>query len=167
VLVLPLRPFTDNPVLLFNAALLAGLTLTGYGFYRAGVRLTGGRGAALLAGIAVPYTAQQMYHLGLAHLPYLSIAWFPFLILSLLWLLDRPGPWPALATGVTFALQAGTDGYYAFCSVFLAVLTAVWQWRRFREPKTWLWTSAAAALGTVLLLPYVLGFSSLKEEERK
>lgn len=164
VLVLPIRPFTDNPVLLFNVALLAGLTLTGYGFYRLGLRLSGDRGAALLAGIAVPFTAQQMYHLGLAHLPYLSIAWFPFLILSLLWLLDRPSPGSALATGVTFALQAGTDGYYAFCSVFLAILTAAWRWRAFRELKTWIWVGVAAAIGTVLLLPYVTGFAALKGE---
>jgi hypothetical protein len=163
-LVLPLRAFTDNPALLYNVALLLGLSLAGYGFFRLGLHLTGDARAALLAGISVPYTAQQMHHMLLAHLPYLWIAGFPFLILGLLLLFEKPGPGPALLTGLAFALQAGTDGYYAFCSALLAVLVALWGFRRLRDPKLLLWAGAAAALGALLIMPYVRGFSGLKEE---
>ena len=164
LLVLPLRPFTDNGALLYNAALLLGLTLASYGFYRVALRLWADPRAALLAAFAVPYAAQQMHHLELAHLPYLSIAAFPYLILSLLSLLERPRASAALATGVTFALQAGTDGYYAFCCAFLSVIVAAWGWRRFAERKTWVWTAVAAGLGGALLLPYIRGFAALREE---
>jgi hypothetical protein len=164
LLVLPLRPFTDNGALLYNAALLVGLTLAGYGFYRAALRLWGDPRAALLPAFAVPYAAQQMHHLELSHLPYLSIAFFPYLILSLLTLLERPRASAVLATGVVFALQAGTDGYYAFCCAFLAVILAAWAWRRFREARTWIHALMAAGIAGLLLLPYVRGFASLREE---
>ena len=164
LLVLPLRLVTDNGALLYNAAMLLGLTLASYGFYRVALRLWDDPRAALLATIAIPYTAQQMHHLELAHIPYLSIAGFPFLMLALLALLEKPGWKPALATGLAFAFQAGTDGYYAFCCVFLAALFAAWGWRRFAEPRTWIWTGTAAAIGTLLILPYVIGFARLRQE---
>lgn len=164
LLVLPLRLFTDNPVVFYNAALLLGLALAGYGFFRLGLHLTGDAGASLLAGISLPYTAQQMHHLELAHLPYLSIAGFPFLILGLLRLFERPGPGPALLTAAAFAFQAGTDGYYAFCSAFLALLVAAWGWRRLKEPRLLAWAGAAALVGGLLILPYVLGFANKRDE---
>jgi len=163
-LVLPLRAVTDNPALLYNAALLFGLALAGYGFFRVGLHLTGDARAALLAGITLPFTAQQMHHMALGHLPYLSIAGFPFLILGLLKLFERPGPGPALLTGLAFAFQAGTDGYYAICCALLSLLVALWGWRRLREPRLLLWAGVAAAIGVALILPYVLGFTGLKEE---
>jgi hypothetical protein len=163
-LVLPLRAFTDDPAVLYNSALLAGLALAGYGFFRLGLHLTGDAGASLLAGISLPYASQQMHHMELAHLPYLSIAGFPFLILGLLQLLERPGPRPALLTGLAFAFQAGTDGYYAFCSAFLALLVACWGWRRLVKSRAWLWAGAAALVGVTLILPYVLGFAGKREE---
>ena len=164
LLVLPLRAVTDNGALLYNAALLLGLTLASYGFYRVALRLWDDPRAALLAAIAIPYTSQQMHHLELAHIPYLSIAGFPFLMLALLALMERPGWKPALATGLAFAFQATTDGYYAFCCVFLAALFAAWAWRRFAERRTWMWALAAAAIGTALVLPYVIGFARLQQE---
>lgn len=163
-LVLPLRAVTDNPAVLYNTALLLGLALAGFGFFRVGLRLTRDPRAALLAGITVPYTAQQMHHLAHGHLPYLSIAGFPFLILGLLLLFERPGPGPALLTGLAFAFQAGTDGYYAFCSAILSLLVALWGWRRLRDPKLLSWAGVAAAIGVVLILPYILGFTGLKQE---
>jgi hypothetical protein len=164
MLVLPLRVASDNGALLYNAALLLGLTLAGYGFYRVALRLWGDPRAALLAAIVIPYTAQQMHHLELAHLPYLSIAGFPFLMLSLLELLERPRWTAAIATGVTFAFQAGTDGYYAFCCAFLAAIFALWSWRRFRHASTWMYAIGAAALGGLLMWPYVRGFAALRQE---
>lgn len=163
-LVLPLRALGAGPATLYNTALLLGLALASYGFFRLGLHLTGQPAAALLAGISIPYTAQQMHHMQLAHLPYLSIAGFPFLLLGLLRLFERPGPGPALLTGFAFAFQAGTDGYYAFCSAILALLVAAWGWRRWREPRLWLFAGLAALIGVSLILPYVRGFAGLREE---
>lgn len=164
LLVLPLRALTDSPAALYNAALLLGLALASYGFYRLGLHLTGEPAAALLAGIAIPYTAQQMHHLKLSHLPYLSIEGFPFLLLGLLKLFERPGPGPALLTALGFAFQAGTDGYYAFCSAGLALLVAAWGWRRLLDRRLVAWAALAAVSGSALVLPYVLGFRRLSAE---
>jgi hypothetical protein len=164
VLLLPLRLFTDNGALLYNVSLLTSLTLAGYGFYRVALRLWGDPRAAVFAAIAIPYTAQQMHHLELAHIPYLSIAGFPFLMLGLLELFERPGWRPALLTGLAFAFQAGTDGYYAFCCVFLSLIFAAWGWRRFADRRLWIAAAAAGAVGVLLILPYMLGFAALRHE---
>jgi hypothetical protein len=163
-LLMPLRLVTGNPALLYNVALLLGLSLASYGFFLLGRRLSGDAPAALLAGITIPYSAQQMHHLGLGHLPYLWIAGFPFLMLGLLLLFERPGPGPALLTGLAFAMQAGTDGYYAFCSAILSALFALWGFRRLRDPRLLAWVAVAAAIGVSLILPYVRGFRGLKQE---
>jgi hypothetical protein len=111
----PLRLLNDNPVLLYNGGLLLGLALASYGFYRLGIRLCGDPGAALLAGIAValhgPADAPRSARPPLA----LTIAGFPFLLLELLELLDRPRP--PRRCSQTVAWQAGSDGYYAFTRV--------------------------------------------------
>lgn len=162
-LVLPLRLFTSNPVLLYNAAVLLSLLTASYGFYRLALHLHQDRGAAVLAGIAIPFCAQQMVRLW--HLNLLAIGFFPFLVLGLLQLLERPGPWPALLAGASFALQAGTCGYYAFSALFLSILVVLWHWRRLREPRTWLWLAVAGMLATVALWPYLTGFAYLRQHE--
>ena len=164
VLLLPLRLLTDNGALLYNVSMLTSLTLAGYGFYRVALRLWGDPRGAVFAAITIPYTAQQMHHLELAHIPYLSIAGFPFLMLGLLELMERPGWRPAVLTGLAFAFQAGTDGYYAFCCVFLALAFAAWGWRGFASPRLWIAAGGAGAIGVALILPYVLGFAELRRE---
>ena len=131
-LVLPLRLFTSNPVLLYNAAVLLVLVGASWGFYRLAWRLSGDRRAALLAGFAIPYLPQQTHHM--THLNLVTLAGFPFLLLGLLELLERPRPAVALLTGVAFAFQAGTSGYWAFSCTFLCLVVAAWSWRSLRRP---------------------------------
>jgi hypothetical protein len=155
-LVLPLRLFTANPVFLYNAAVLLVLVLASWGFYRLAWKLSGDRAAALLAGFAVPYLPQQTHHM--IHLNLVTLAGFPFLMLGLIRLLEEPRPAAALVTGFAFAFQAGTSGYWAFCSTILCLVVAAWSWRSFRRPAVWAHAAAAAAIAAALLAPYVLGF---------
>jgi hypothetical protein len=155
-LVLPLRLFTRNPVFLYNAAVLLVLVVASWGFYRLAWKLSGDRRAAVLAGFAVPYLPQQTHHMG--HLNLLTLAGFPFLLLGLLALLENPRPAAAVLTGLAFAFQAGTSGYWAFCAAILCLVVAAWSWRSFRRPAVWGHAAAAAAIAAILLAPYVVGF---------
>lgn len=161
VLVAPLRLVTRNPVLLYNVAVVAMLLLGSYACFFLARRLTADAGAALLAGILVPYCAHQTYHL--THLNILTIAGFPFLLLGLLRLLERPGPGPALLTGLAFAFEAGSSGYHAFSCLFLCLLAAAWGWRELSRPRALAWSLAAAALAALLLAPFVLGFLRVRQ----
>jgi hypothetical protein len=163
VLVQPLRLFTDNPVLLYNSAILLSLATAAYGFYRLALSLFSDPAAAFLAGIVIPFTAHQTGQLW--HLNLLTISGFPFLILSFIRLLDKPHFAWAMGLGAAFGLQAGTSGYHAFSCLFFSFLLALWGWRRFRRPATWGHFLIAAAIAIVILLPYVVGFEYLKTHE--
>lgn len=163
LLLLPLRPFTDNPIALYNAALLAVLALSSFGFHRLAFRLTGSRAASLLAGIAIPYTARQTAEL--AHLNLVATAGFPFLLDGLLRLLERPGPRAALLTGAAFAWQAASSGYHALSCVLMSLVVAAWGWRALLLRRGWAWAVASAALAACLLAPYLLGMARLDAGE--
>jgi hypothetical protein len=161
-LVLPLRALTGNPVLLYNAALVLGLAVASCGFYLLAFHLFADRGAALLAGIVVPYAAQVSAHL--VHLDQMTIAGFPFVLLAILKILDRPTAGFTLLLALAFALQAGTNGYHAWSLLILCLAVAAWAGRRLLAPRVLAALAAAALLAVVLLAPYVLGFLRLRGE---
>lgn len=165
VLVLPLRALGAGPVLLFNAATLLSLVVASWGSYRVARRLGAPRAGAFLAGVAVPYTGQQMERL--VHLNLLAIPFLPWLLLGLLDLLERPGWRPALVAGLAFALQAATSGYHAFGVSLLALVVAAWGWRRLADRRVLAWGLLSALLAGLLLLPYVSGFLELAREEAR
>jgi len=154
VLVSPLRLVTDSPAALYNAAVLAVLTLSGYGFWRLARELTGDPASALLAGAAIPYTSQLLSHLYQLNL--LTTAGYPILLLALLYVIERRSWTAALAAGVAFAFQAGTSGYHAFACAFLCLVVAAWAGRRLLDPGTLARLAGAATLAAVLLAPYLL-----------
>jgi hypothetical protein len=164
LLVQPLLPFTTNPVLLYNAAVLSVLALTSHGLWRLTKALGADALSALLPGIAVPYCAHQVRHLTQLNLT--GICGLPWLLLALLRLLDRPGWRTATATALAFAWQAGTSGYQAFTCALLSLTVAAWGFRAFARPRTIVFAVVAALLAGVLLAPYVLGFRRLGATER-
>jgi len=109
VLVAPLTPFIQNPILLFSCALVLVLATMSYGAYRLGLRLLGDRALAILAAIAIPYSGQQTGHY--YHINGSTGFGFPLLMLGLLRLQEEPSLAAALLTGLAFGLQAGTSGY--------------------------------------------------------
>lgn len=159
---LPLRALTANPVLLYNAALLATLTLSSWGFYRLALHLFGDPGAALLAGVAGPYTAHAAAHLG--HLDQMTTAGFPWVLLALIRLLEGGGTAWAVLLGLAFPFQAGTSGYHAWSVLLLCLIVAAWGWRALRDPPVLGRVALAAAIAVLLLSPYVLGFLRLRAE---
>ena len=164
LLVQPFLPFTSNPILLYNAAVLSALTLTSHGLWRLTKALGADPISALLPGIAVPYCAYQVRHLTQLNLT--AICGLPWLLLALLRLLERPGWRTAAATALAFAWQAGTSGYQAFTCALLSLTVAAWGFRAFVRPRTIVFAVLAGALAGALLAPYVLGFLRLNETER-
>ena len=155
LLVAPLRFFGASPALLYNAALLGVLTLAGYGFWRLAVHLSGDAWAALLAGAAIPYTPQLFSHVYQLNL--LTSAGYPFLLLGLLRLIERPSWGAALLTGAAFGLQAGTSGYHAFACAFLGLIVAAWGWRSLLSREGVARAGTAAGVAALFLAPYVIG----------
>jgi hypothetical protein len=158
LLVTPLRALTSNAAVLYNTALLCTLTLAGYGFYRLALRVSGHPGAALFAGIIVPFMPQQMHRLYLGSLTYVSIGGLALLTLSLISLLDRPSLATGLRAAGAFFLQASIGGYWALFSTLIALLVAAWGWRSLRSLQTWKMVTLAVAVAGLLLLPYLSGF---------
>jgi hypothetical protein len=163
VLVWPARLLTTNPVLLYNLAIVAAFTATGYGTYRLALHLWGSRSAAVLAGVLVAHAPPLLAHR--AHLNLIAIGGLPVIVLGLVKLLDRPTVPVAVATGVVLALQALTSGYYALIGAMLASAICTLKWRSFRDPRVAGSIAIVAAIASVLVIPYVTGFLHLSREE--
>lgn len=162
VLVAPLTPLIANPILLHNIAVLLVLTTASYGAYRLGLHVLAHRGLAVLAAVALPYSGQQTGHFG--HLNGVAMSGFPFLMLGLILLAERPSVGAALLTAFAFGLQAGTSGYQAMSCAVLIVLGLAWGGRSLLRPRAMLFTLGALVLGALLVLPWVRTFLALQTE---
>jgi hypothetical protein len=162
-LVAPLRLLSPGPVLVYNAAILATLTLSGYGFFLLARRLWGDTAGALLAGVLVPYAPVFLLHV--QHLNLLTVTGYPFVMLGLLRLLERPSATVAVLTGLVLGLQAGTSGYHAFGLAFLCLTMTAWARSRLWTDRPCLlhWL-ATGLVGAAVVLPHALGTLALREE---
>jgi hypothetical protein len=163
VLVLPLRLFIHEPLVLFNAATILALAFGGWAFHALVHGLTGNRGAGVLAGILAAFSSHQLSHV--YHLNLLSIGWLALFLLGLHLMFER-GSWRGAAlAGVSFALTAQSSGYYGVAAVVLALVFAAFHVARLRERRTLRLVMASAALAVVLTLPYIVAFRALTEEQ--
>jgi hypothetical protein len=173
VLVLPLRLFTTEPLILFNAATILALAFGGWAFHALVHGLTGHRWAGLLAGVLAVFSSHQMSHV--YHLNLLSTGWLALFLLGLHRIAcPRPGGDPgmergsigaAVLAGVSFALTAQSSGYYGVAAAGLAMVFAAFHLREMRRPRTACLVLGAAAIAVVLTLPYLLAFRALQEEQ--
>ena len=160
VLVAPLTPFIQNPILLFSCALELVLATMSYGAYRLGLRLLGDRALAILAAIAIPYSGQQTGHY--YHINGSTGFGFPLLMLGLLRLQEEPSLAAALLTGLAFGLQAGTSGYHAVSAAVLIAVVIAWRPRSLLRGKTLGLLLAALALGAAIIYPWASAFTALQ-----
>ncbi len=163
VLVLPLRLFTREPLILFNAATILALAFGGWAFHALVHGLTGHRWAGILSGILAAFSSHQMSHV--YHLNLLSIGWLALFLLGLHRIVERGSIGGAVLAGVSFALVAQSSGYYGVAAVVLALVFAGFHARKLRDPRTARLVLGAAALAVVLTLPYLLAFRALQEEQ--
>ncbi len=152
----PVRWAGGSPVLAFNLAMLAGLTVTAWVTWLGARRWTGSDSAALIAGALAAFNAHQ-----LTRLPHIvaAYAWtIPAGIVLVDRLLDDRRPRDLLLLGLVAAATAVTSPYWLAQLAVVAgvgVVMAAWR-RRWRD----LLAIAVAALsGLVVAAPVLLPYA--------
>ena len=169
LIALPLRLFSDNPVLIYNLALLSTFVLSALAMYALARRLRCAPPAAVAAGLIYAFAPLHMAHL--THLGLLSGQYFPLVILFLdrLMIPDPDAParvgWTdALLLALVLALQALSAQYYAFYLLFVVGgfvgLRLVQEGARRRFPPFGVWArlAFAGALAGAAVAPFFLGY---------
>jgi hypothetical protein len=152
----PLIALTHQPLLGYNAALIASFVLSALGAYALGYTLTHRHDAAFIAGIAYAFAPYRLAHV--PHIQVLSSYWAPVCLAALhLYVRERRIRWAVLASAA-WLMQALACGYYLF---FLSVLFVPWVlW--FAAGRLPLRRAAAlAAIWTVaalVLVPILAGY---------
>lgn len=174
LLTLPLRLLTDNPIAIYNLAVLGSFVLSGLAMYALARRLRCHPLAAFAAGLIyafAPLRFGQLDHIGL-----LSGQYFPLAILLLDRLLAPDPAWSArarwrdaLLLAGTLALQAISSQYYALYLVFVVggfILLRLIQRgpRHFPDRGTWARLLVAGALAALVVLPFALGYLRVQAE---
>lgn len=172
LLVAPVAWTTGNPVLVFNAAVLAALTLSALAMFLLVRHLTGSTAAALLAGLAYAFNSFTRHELARVHV--LSVQWWP-----LGWLfLDRfarENPRrvrDAALAAAALALQGLSGTYYL---AYTLMLLPLWLPLLFlahgarpsaRDLRVLALALVAAAVPVALMLvPYLIQFRGLGIEK--
>jgi hypothetical protein len=163
ILVLPLRLFTSEPLILFNMATILALAFGGWAFHALVHGLTGNRWAGLLAGVLAAFSSHQMSHV--YHLNLLSTGWLALFLLGLHRIMERGTIVSAVLAGVSFALTAQSSGYYGVAAAVLGLVFAAFHVRALRGRRAAALVFAAATLAVLLTLPYLLAFRALQEEQ--
>jgi hypothetical protein len=124
-LALPVRLAGGDPVLAHNAVLFATFPLAGLTMFWLVRHLTGQAGAGVVAGILYAFSGYRFGHLG--HVQLLSHQWVPLVLLGLHRAVASGGRWRDLGlVALAFALQALSSGYYAYFTVIVAGVFALW-----------------------------------------
>lgn len=155
----PLQLFGAPPIAAYNICLVLTYALSGFFAFLLVQRLTGSPVAGVCAGVAFgfsPYRAGQ-----LAHIQVLSAQWMPLALLGMhAYLSSGDRRWLVLV-GVSWLVQALSNGYYL---LFFPVLIALWlawfvDWRR--QPRRGLALVATFAIASAPLLPILLKYHAI------
>lgn len=159
VLMAPVAPFADDPVVRYNLATWIALAFSGFAFHLLGWRLSGSFLGGVVAGVLAVMGSHQSLHV--VHLNLLSAGWMPLFVLGVVALHDGVRIGSVLLTGAAFALSASSSGYYgvALCVVAAPLLAAA---LRRRNALGFL---AAGLIAAALLAPYVSAYFDLRAAE--
>ncbi len=109
-------------------------SLASWGCFCLARRLGAGPAGAFLAGIAVPYSSQQMERL--VHLNLLAIPFLPWLLLGLVQLVEAPrASTPALGGRPALRAAGGHQRLPRLRAALMSLAVAAWGWRRLRDPR--------------------------------
>ena len=153
---------TRNPHVAHNSSLLLCLVFAFVGTYYLVRYLTRSRPAAAVAAVLFAFCPYEFART--AHIHLMMTAGLPFTLLAFPRLVDRPGPWRAVALGAALWLASLSAGYYGvfaglLCaggSVFYLVSRGYW-----REWRYYLWVGAAALVAVALVWPFFKPFLAL------
>lgn len=159
VLMAPMAPVVDEPLVRFNLATWLSLAFSGWAFCLLARSWTGSAMAGVLAGLTAVMGSHQSLHY--VHLNLLSVGWLPIFLLALDRLLAGGSPGLAALVGVSFALVASSSGYYGVAASVIALIFFA------RRPSMsgLTWGVLAAAMAALLLAPYLIAYAGLHAEE--
>jgi hypothetical protein len=161
ILTSPVQWLGGSPLFAYNVLLVCSAWWSALAAHALVRRLTGSTGAAVCAGLAygfAPYRASQ-----LAHLHLLAAWWLPLALLALhAYYEDGRRRWLVLF-GVSWLLQALTNGYYMF---FFPVLLGLWvlvftPWRQ--HPRRGVMVAATFVAFSLPLLPVLLKYYTVQQ----
>ena len=159
VLLAPIAPLIDEPLVRFNLATWLSLAFSGWAFCLLARSWTASIPAGLFAGTTAVLGSHQSLHY--VHLNLLSVGWLPIFLLALDRLLAGGGKGAALLTAVSFALVASSSGYYGVAACVVAVV-----FFPRRPSKGGLkWGVLSVLLAAILLSPYLSAYANLHAEE--
>ena len=167
---LPVYPFSDNPVVLHNLSLLTGVVLSGLGAYLLCWCITRSRLLSLIPGVVFAVCPFKLSHLG--HLQIQHSQWIPLTLLMLLLyargVRARGRRWPYLCGGVLcFVLQGLSNGYYFLFLAPVALMVQVFGY--FRSPAEHRLTLLRGlavfwAMSAALMAPFMAPYQLVKSD---
>ena len=153
ILVLPLRLFTNEPTILFNASFVIAFALSGFGMFLLVRYLTGRTAIAIIAGIFFAFSPYRLDNV--THLQYASQQWLPFLLYGLLKFFKERKPGWAFATMGFLWLQAMSCATYVVMLGLPLLLFVAMLWLRYRPGwKEIAWLAAAGLAFVIFLAPF-------------
>ena len=162
LLVLPMAPFTDDAVLLYNLARLLTFALSGLTAFWLARELGAGEAAALLAGAAFAFSPIRTDQI--AHLSTLGTQWLPLVVLFAVRFARTGRLAHALWSAFFFVLSFHACGYHGV--VALAVLPPTFLVLLYGRGRLLGKATLAAALAGVALLPLYLMHRAALHPER-
>lgn len=159
VLMAPLAPLVEEPLVRFNLATWLSLAFSGWAFCLLARSWT----QSILAGVFTGLTAVMGSHQSLhyVHLNLLSVGWLPIFLFALDRLLGAGSPRNAALAGLSFALVASSSGYYGVAASVIAVVF----FARRASMSGLKWGALAATVAALLLAPYLIAYAGLHAEE--
>ncbi len=153
---------THNPYATHNAVVLIAFALAFVAMYLLARQLVGPGTPAIVAGILFAFCPFVFGHT--AHIQLLMTAGLPAAMAAMHRLVERPGPWPAIALGLVLFAQAISCGYYGILAGMLvtagvlvfSVTRGLW-----RRKDWWTWVGVAAGLAIALSLPFLEHYLAL------
>jgi hypothetical protein len=163
ILVVPLRLFSTEPVLLYNLGVLLTLTFSGWAFYRLTVERGGSVAGGLTAGVIATFGSHQISHV--YHLNLLTTGWIALLLVGLHRLAEGGATGSVLLVAASFALCVQSSGYYAVAAAVIVAVFLLAHVRLLREARFAKRVSVALVLAALLCLPYVITFLRLRADQ--
>lgn len=166
LLALPVIALTGNPILAGNLLILLSFVLAGLGAYLLVSRLTGSRGAGLVAGAVFAFNPYRIDHM--TQLPNVSSHWLPFVFYALERFLALPSRRWAAAFALFLALQVLSSFYYAYAvclalALYVALLVA-WRGRRLLRRRMVVPALPAVLAAAVVLLAVGLPYFAVSQQ---
>jgi PA14 domain-containing protein len=162
----PIRWLGAGPVLVYNLVLLAGFVLTGWTMSLVIAKWTGDWIAGLASGILIGFNAHTLTRI--PHLQAHHVEFLPLALFALDRLLRQQSARHAISLSLWFTLQALTSVYllvFTAVAMIAATLARPEDWWGRRSSAVFRQAMLAAGLAGVILLPFLLPYWHLYEEQ--